>query len=182
MRLFIAIDLSDAARQHLERVQAALRSVAPGASFTRPDNLHLTLKFLGETPDAQVPALCSALAPLAPAAPLELATTAMVCFPPHGPLRIIGAQLGPLEPALRELQHRIEQACESLGHARENRAYRAHVTLARARQPLRGQVRQQLEDATAAFWPGPLTTVRQFVLYQSQLNPKGSIYTPLARF
>jgi RNA 2',3'-cyclic 3'-phosphodiesterase len=180
MRLFVAIELPEPARMHLAKVQDALRPIVRGVAWARADNLHLPLKFLGEVSDGDVPALCEAIEPVR-AEPMSLAAIELVCFPPRGPMRIIGAALT-APPALLSLVAQLESACGPLGFAPERRAYRPHITLARTRAPLPQALRGRLADATRDAWPGPVFAPEGFVLMHSQLSHQGSTYLPISRF
>ena len=183
MRLFIAIPLSDPFRNHLARVQQALRPAVGthGTNWTKPSNLHLTLKFLGEVPDERVTEVCDALGAIRSSGPVELLAENLLCFPPNGPIRIVGAGLRPTPP-LQQLVEQIELACEPLGFPLEGRAFRPHITLARARKPLPGRLRRDLADAAIDLWPGPAMPADRFVLMESQLSSSGPAYTPAATF
>jgi 2'-5' RNA ligase len=181
MRLFVAIELSDELRNHLVRVQDKVRTVAPNLSFTRPENLHLTLKFLGEVPDPDVPSLTDALNTVPPVGAFPLTTTGIICFPDRGRVRVISADVNAPDNLL-QLQSHIETATEARGFARENRSYHPHITLARARTPLPPPMRQKLSDTGDAHGDAPSMPVNDFVLMQSRLLPKGAEYTPAARF
>jgi 2'-5' RNA ligase len=182
VRLFIAVELPDPVRQHLRDVQSALRPDAPRASWTRPDNLHLTLKFLGEVRDQQFPSLADSLSRVSVDGNADLYAAAVECFPERGPVRIVAAALeGTLGP-LKALHAAIEQRCAFLGFEREARSYRPHVTLARARPTLPPAVRERLTGATTATWPGPTFVVPEFVLMESRLKPSGAEYLVAARF
>ena len=182
MRLFLAIELDDASRGHLVAVQAAAAPVMAEASQTRPQNLHLTLKFLGEVEPRRAEALTESLAKVRGPAGIELAAVGAECFPPRGPIRIIAAALGGQVEALGAIHGAIEQRCRFLGFDRETRAYRPHVTLARARPILPPATRERLTEATQPFWPGPTFVAKEFVLVQSTLKPQGSEYAAVGRF
>jgi len=93
MRLFIAINLPDPAIEHLRRVQAHCRSFAPDANYTRDVNLHLTLRFLGETPEDKLEKLKDSLRKTCDGGPLRIAASQIVSFPPRAPARVIGAYM-----------------------------------------------------------------------------------------
>ena len=135
MRLFVAIELSSDLRARLVKMQDAVRAVAANLSFTRPENLHLTLKFLGEVPDAQVPRVADVLAAIAPVGEFDLNSAGIVCFPERGRVRVVSAAVEATSNLI-EFQRRIETAMEATGSPREGRAYHPHITLARARNPL----------------------------------------------
>jgi len=181
MRLFLAIELPDDVRSHLLEVRKRLEIALPKISYTRPENLHLTLKFLGGVEPKKFDAITESLAKISTSA-IDLRATAIDCFPSRGPIRIVTAALDGSLPPLRALVESIEQRCNFLGFDKEQRAYRPHVTLARARPVLSPKFRQLASDATVDLWPGPSFLPNEFVLMDSQLSPAGSKYTPVAHF
>ena len=181
MRLFIAIELSDELRNHLVEMQDRVRTLAPNLSFTRPHNLHLTLKFLGEVPDADVKGITDALAGIQPVGEFPFTTSGIVCFPECGRVRVVSADVEP--PArLTQLQHLIDAAMEAKGFPRVRRPFHPHVTLARARTPLPAPVRKRLSAPDSAPDASTSMPANDFVLMQSRLHPKGAQYSPVARF
>ena len=182
MRLFVAIELSSDLRARLVKMQDAVRAVAANLSFTRPENLHLTLKFLGEVPDAQVPQVSSALASITRVGEFDLKCTGIVCFPERGRVRVVGAAVESIS-SLLELQRRIETAMEATGFPREGRPYHPHITLARARNPLPPAVRGRLTALVDASEARESMRVLDFVLMErAAFTRKGAQYTPAARF
>jgi 2'-5' RNA ligase len=172
MRLFVATELDEPFRNHLIKIQDSLRSVVPKVSFTKTENLHLTLKFIGEVEEKEVPALCDSLSAVARDGPIPLRYVGLDFLPERGPIRIIAAAVDGTEK-LFALQKRIEEACATQSIPRENRRFRAHITLARDRHGLPRSKPPQLPQLDARM------TVSSFVLMQSKLSHKGSEYTPL---
>jgi len=182
LRLFVALDLPAGHRQEIGRRAAALRREVPSARWVRPEAMHLTLAFLGDTPAERVDELTAALAPVFAALPvLDLALAGAGTFPPRRPARVAWVGLtGPA--ALSTLQRRVADAAFGvLDRAAEGKPFHAHVTVARPRRPWN---RRAADQFAAAFETpvGEPFTVREGVLYRSELNPGGAIYTPLARF
>lgn len=172
MRLFLAIELP-------AEVKDALADIAhpplADLTWTATEQMHITLKFLGEVPDEQVPALIEAMKRLPGPGELPLETAGLVMFPPHGPIRIVAAEIADPSGRLAKLAADLESAGHTLGFPREKRKFHAHVTLARARQPVR-------RDRVMATIPELPFTATEFVLMQSTLSPQGSTYTVAARF
>jgi 2'-5' RNA ligase len=178
MRLFTAIELPDDVRESLAKAQTELKQKILGkVSWTAPKNLHLTLKFLGEVGDADVVRVCETLRTVSVTSFL-ISVSKLGALPPHGPARLLMADVLGETDVLAALFDSIERACESLGFAREKRKYHPHITLARLRIPKR--VSRELEEvqlkSSAPF------RVREFVLMQSTLSSAGAEYQPLARF
>ncbi|HEX5760896.1 MAG TPA: RNA 2',3'-cyclic phosphodiesterase [Thermoanaerobaculia bacterium] len=180
MRLFVAFDLSDAARQEARRRAEALRETLPPARWVDLAGAHLTLVFLGEVPESQLPALTERLAAaFAPHAPLPLRLAGGGTFPPGRSARVawVGVEAG---PELAAVQRAAAAACvEAVGHQPEKRPYHPHVTLARCPTPW---PRPAAERFAAAF-AGPVGepwTAAHGTLFESRLSPKGARYTPVA--
>lgn len=192
MRLFIALDIDDGIRERLTRFLEGVRNFAPDARWVKPESLHVTLKFIGEQPDAAAETIKQALATVA-AGTSEIAFGGYGFFPTAKSARVfwIGMEAG---PELAGLAGKIDEQMHTLGIPKEERRFSPHLTLARAAggsgapRRLHGdranRVFQLLQDKLSAL-PTPefgAMTPREFFLYQSQLSPKGSKYTKLARF
>lgn len=181
-RLFVAIELPDAARNALA---AVCREVA-GARWTRPDHLHLTLRFIGDCSDEAAGRIKAALATInAPS--MQLVVRGVGAFPPPPrPPRILWAGVTP-DPALFALQQQVERAINDCGFAPETRKWQPHITLARipvkrhkrpARNASSGPNPAQWLQLHAAVNLPPFE-VRHFHLFQSELGPKGPTHTIL---
>jgi len=135
LRLFIAVNCDDETKNLLLSVQDIIKSQSIKGNFSRPENLHLTLAFLGETPEEQVPAICSvikeALHP--PFAPFALAFSQTGYFTHSGKeLWWIGAEHSdPSLSILKKIRRRITDGLSSQGIAFDNRAFNPHITLGR---------------------------------------------------
>ena len=171
-RLFVAVELPPAVRADL----GALRADIPGARWVKPEQMHLTLRFIGaDVPDDRVKPIQDALATVTGAA-FSLTVRGVGRFPPgdRKPPRVLWVGLDKA-PALFALQRGVESALATAGFEPEDRPFSAHITLARvnARQPV-PQADRWLR-AHADFVAGPFA-VDQFVLIQSTLTPQGSRY------
>lgn len=178
MRLFIAIDVSQDVRAAVAEQAARLRETNADVAWVKPENFHLTLKFLGETPDAQLGDIQAALDLTAarPAFDLELRGTG--CFPERGVPRIVwvGANAG--RDALAALASDVERAMEELRFPRERREFAAHLTIGRVRGPRGTERLRRLVEAEAETGLGRCV-VDEVRLYRSTLAPGGSIYEML---
>jgi 2'-5' RNA ligase len=180
MRAFIAIDLPDAVRASLAEAQQTFRSATNDARWTRPEGLHLTLKFLGEISDAQTKQVVEALAQMGPVELFRVEVKGFGFFPQSQKARVFWAGVA-APPALAELASRVEGRMEKIGFAREDRAYSPHLTLARFQVP-------RPQPALAAAAAAQATTslgkfeVSEFFLFESKLSPQGSQYRKVMRF
>jgi RNA 2',3'-cyclic 3'-phosphodiesterase len=182
VRLFVALEVPEPPRRDLRRRVDGLRDRLPRARWVDLDNVHLTLLFLGETPEADVPALAAKLRQaFARCVPLDLRLASGGTFPPGRPARV--AWVGVEAPEeLLELQEDVTRAAvETLGFEPEKRPYHPHVTLARCPDPWRRDAIDKLK--TALTGPiGPPFTADHGVLFESKLSPKGARYRAVEIF
>jgi len=179
IRAFVAVNISDAVRAALAEAQGQLRQVPADVSWTQPGNVHLTLKFLGEIGERGVARVGGTLvAAAAPHAPITATVAGFGVFPSKGPPRVVWAAVAEGAAALVSLQASVERALAALGFPREGRPFRPHLTLGRVRSPRNAAA---LVEAIAGLGGGLLGTftAEHIDLMQSQLHPKGSIYTVL---
>lgn len=177
-RLFFALPLPEAALEAIAGAQHRARSTASPLAprWTRPEQMHVTLKFLGEQPGEALPRLRAALAARARAAgPIE-ATVARVAAFGGQRARILVAQVESRGGALAQLAAGLESDAAELGVERETRPFVAHVTLARFRHP--GDARAVI--AAAELEPTALRFT-DACLYRSELTPSGSRYAVIER-
>jgi 2'-5' RNA ligase len=192
MRIFIGIDLDVEVRARIERFLEGVQGFAPEARWVRPESLHITLKFIGEQPAERVEAITARLQRVDCSA-FEIRSAGYGFFPTAKAARVfwIGIQAG---SRLAELAKAIDAATAELGIPREDRAYSPHLTLARGGGKSGSPKWREgdgpnatfavLEKRLAAMGELDFGTMmaREFILYQSQLSPRGSKYTRLQRF
>ena len=180
MRCFIAIDLPAEIHAELERQQLACRRACRDARWTRPEGIHLTLKFLGEISDAQVESVKEALAGLAELRKFPVEVRRFGFFPEARRPRVFWAGVDAPE-ALATLAARVEQAMEGLGFPREHRAFNPHLTLARFKiprpHPELAALVEKLKDLSFGRFEAS-----EFFLFESRLSPQGAQYRKVARF
>lgn len=146
----------------------------------RAENLHITLKFLGEVPDAKVDSLRTALASVCSDQPVTLDFVGLGFFPNEKHPRVFWAGME-ASSNLKTLAGDIEAAMEKLGIPREKREFSPHLTLARFERPRLPEALRKLiaDNQQRAF--GSLRA-SEFRLVQSKLKPTGAEYTTLATF
>jgi RNA 2',3'-cyclic 3'-phosphodiesterase len=194
MRIFIGIDLDPEVRARIARFLEGVQGFAPEVRWVRPESLHITLKFIGEQTPERVDAISERLRRVESSA-FEIRSGGYGFFPTAKAPRVfwIGIEAG---PQLAEVAEKIDMAVAELGIPREDRPFSPHLTLARAGAGRRsGSPKWRkgdgpntafsvLEKRLAAM--GDLDfgrmTAHEFILYQSQLSPRGSKYTKLQRF
>ena len=182
IRAFIAIPLPTTFRQDLAELRQQLERLAPdGVRWVAPQNIHLTLKFLGDTPRAQLSAVEGALSRVVEGEALfSLHSQGLGAFPSWRSPRVIWAGLED-HPALMRLQQEVELALAELGFRVEERPFTAHLTLGRVSRPLPQVQRERLASFAQDLASGSLGSVPvdQVCLFQSQLRPTGPVYTCL---
>lgn len=172
IRLFAALALPEAVRKRLTLVRAPL----PGARWMPPENMHVTLRFIGEVEPpvaTEIDTLLSRIA--APAFDVRLA--GLGTFGSRGRVRALWAGVEQTEPLAR-LQTKIETACVRAGLLPEGRKFHPHVTLARCKN-----VREAPAAEFVATYEGfnlPAIPVDAFTLYSSRTGRSGAVYVPEA--
>jgi 2'-5' RNA ligase len=180
MRAFIAIELPESVREALRREQARFREVCPDARWTRPEGIHLTLKFLGEISNQQEAHVNRALAQMERFEKFTVRVQGFGFFPDARRPRVLWAGLD-APPTLERLAAQVESIIAPLGFPPENRAFRPHLTLARFKVP---RPQPKLEALVAPPGDQLLGTfeVAEFFLWESRLLPGGAEYHKVARF
>ncbi len=191
LRLFIAVELDDALRAALKRAQRQLQDECARAKvavdavrWVAPQNVHLTLKFLGNAERAQVPFVQNALARAAAhIAPFELAARGVGCFPnARRPNNVWVALEGEIARAAL-LAQRIETECAAVGFARDERGFTPHLTLGRVKRDASNGQRAALGELIKKFSPETYGNIhaRAVFLIASDLQPRGPVYTILSK-
>ena len=192
MRVFLALDIDDAIRDRISRFMDGVREFAPDARWVRPESLHVTLKFIGEKSAEAVEQIKEALAAVKGQA-VEMGFRGHGFFPTAKSARVfwVGIESG---PALASLANAVDDVTAGLGIPKEERAFNAHLTLARGgggsgspRRQNGGRPSknfQRLQEKLSALSASDFGTMtaHEFFLYQSQLSRGGSRYTKIARF
>jgi len=184
VRVFAAVELSEEVRA---RVAAASRELLEGvraAKLVAVENLHVTVRFVGEVDDAAVAALCAAAGDAACCvAPSVAELRGFGVFPDRRRPRIVWVGIADPRGVFSALEAAVSERLAALGHVRESRPYSAHLTVARMREGVRdpGALPARLAAAERdppAFGAFP---VECLTVFRSELGPGGSRYTALAR-
>lgn len=180
MRLFVALELTDEVHTALRELVARLEPAGADLRWVRREGMHLTLKFIGEVPEAKLPLIQEALARVRSAAPVEMKFRGLGYFPHERRPRVfwVGVEASANLP---ELAAEVEAALEPLGIARENRPYAPHLTLGRFKT-LSRLARLQEEIARLPSTEFGRVETAEFALFQSRLSPRGAEYTRLQTF
>jgi 2'-5' RNA ligase len=177
-RLFLAVPLTDEARQRLaDSLRGGLRGKALPGRPPRPENWHLTLRFLGDVADDQYRALERRLRQTPLGEPFDLSFDRLGAFPRPARARVLWIGIGRGSEALCSLAETAERTAVAAGFAAEERPYHPHLTVSRLRRP------GNLADLIEGFESAPIEMpVVEVVLYRSHLRPEGARYEALERF
>ena len=181
-RTFIAIEIPADLRAIVIDYIKVLRDKVPGASasWSREDNLHLTLKFLGEVPVTRIEDLSAAASAAARASgPFELILAGSGIFPTRGKPSVLWIGIEDPKRGLHTVQQKLEEECAARGFTRDSRAFHPHLTIARIRKP------HGAKDLVAAHlaldFPAQTFTAKGLVVFRSELLPQGSRHTAISR-
>jgi RNA 2',3'-cyclic 3'-phosphodiesterase len=176
MRLFLALPIPKEITHRLMHLQQRVAAKIPGARWASPDSFHVTLKFLGNTPEASLPAIRERLLQVR-ATPFDVEVGGLGLFLRPG---IFYASVQ-AHRQLKSLAHKIEETMQICGFAPEDKEYRPHITIARfrgrpAEKALTVLTRENPKRIFGSFHADA------FLLYRSVPSPQGSHYEVLDRF
>jgi 2'-5' RNA ligase len=181
-RVFCAIEIPEEIRGEVAEHISRLKRAAPEAqaSWSRPDNIHLTLKFLGNIRQTQVEQLSKAASRAASSCVsfgIKLEQTGS--FPTHGSPRVLWIGISDQDAKLSELHARLEDECAREGFEKEARRFHPHLTVARLRKP-QGARSLALAHRELEFNPADIV-VSELLVIRSELGQNGSRYTTISR-
>ncbi|MGE5197915.1 MAG: RNA 2',3'-cyclic phosphodiesterase [Deltaproteobacteria bacterium] len=179
MRAFIAIELTEEVRNALRNLQERLKASQADAKWVEPENIHLTLKFLGDITEEQLSKIIAILDNVA--ADTEIFLIRISClgaFPKKDFPRVIWVGIDTGEKETKELAKALENKIEKIGIPRENRPFSSHITIARIRSSVgRDKLVRELDNLGDYFKETPQEMrVAKITLFKSTLTPKGPVY------
>ena len=180
-RMFCAVELPNEVRKQLDEHMLKLRNAVPdvAASWSRVENIHLTLKFLGNVALDQIPAISAAATrTVAEFSPFTICIGNTGVFPRPSRPQVLWIGVSDPSGNLSALQERLENECAAEGFPKENRAYRPHLTIARIRRP--NGSRRLAESHLAMQFNETEIELSELILFRSELSPKGSKYTAIS--
>ena len=190
MRLFVALDIDEEIRKRIAEFIERVGRLAPDARWVSAESLHVTLKFIGEKPDAMVNDIESALQTIA-GEPFRVSFRGCGFFPTAKSARVFWVGID-ADSGLAALAKAVESTLMKLGIPAEKREFSPHLTLARASGGSGAPAWRKgdrpnrqfaaLQSRLAEVPEFGTMTAGEFFLYRSQLSPKGSRYTKIARF
>lgn len=180
IRTFLALDLDTPIRQALAAAAEGLPADGAKIRWVEPGNLHLTMKFLGDVPDADVVSVCRAVEAAARGLdPLTFDVVGLECNPARGPVKMVWAGVRDPSGKLAEAFGELEAAMEVLGFDVERRAFRPHITVGRVRYcPNPAALRQAA--ARLSHEEFGTQDADEIVVYSSQLTKEGPEYAAMS--
>lgn len=182
IRSFLAIALPDELKRKITTYTSSLSKYAGKLRWTNAQNLHLTLKFLGEQQSEKIDALIAELSSNPLQIPsFKLDTTNLGAFPNIKRPRVIwlGVESTP-QNSLFKLRNQIENRCKLLGFEKENKKFNAHLTISRVKFPM--DLDEMWEFTKQNVFSEYRFEVDKFVLMKSTLKPSGAEYRVLQNF
>lgn len=183
MRTFIAIEISEEIRKSLAQIESHLKYAGADVKWVKPENVHLTLKFLGEIDEKKVIEVIPALDSIARTTkPFGLSVKDIGAFPGIEHPRVLWAGLDKGAAEMTALASRIDEDLSKIGFAKETRPFSPHLTIGRVRSQLnKDKLKEKMLSAAAGIdlLLVPPHQISAVILFQSTLTPQGSIYTKL---
>ena len=181
IRTFIALELPPSLISLLAKVQEDLQSMGLRAKWVRPENIHLTLKFLGNTNSVDIDKIGGAMVDaVGKINTFNLVAEGIGVFPGIKRPRVIWVGLKGQIQLLFAMQRLLEDNLAALGYKKEKRPFKGHLTLGRFKQSVNPntirRVLQELGDLTIEEF-----TARRVIFYKSDLKPTGAVYSQLQR-
>ena len=180
IRSFIAIELPLDTRDALGKLLEGLKRYSPDISWVKRENIHLTIKFLGNIHEERIKEIKGAIEDATKGiSPFYLRPFGLGAFPnPKNP-RVIWVGIDKSKP-LEKIYKELQRGLEKLRFKEEDRAFSPHLTLGRIKRPAHGR---HLSDAIKKYknFSAPSFLVQDIVLFKSELHPKGAKYTALER-
>jgi 2'-5' RNA ligase len=182
MRTFIAIELSEEIKDFLSRIQNQLRSTGADVKWVQPQNIHLTLKFLGERDDKKIEKIIQILEDaVKEIRQFSIRLSSIGAFPRITSPRVIWIGVSDGDTETKVVAEELEKNLAKIGIPKEDRPFSSHITIGRTRSGLNREVLvKELENLTDKFGEEKLEfLVNKITLFESTLTPKGPIYEVL---
>jgi len=179
LRTFIALDMPPEIKTALEKYVQPLKSLRGRVSWVKRENLHLTLKFLGDTPANRVDEIAVALQEVATAStPFAADIADCGAFPNDKASRVLWVGINDESGTLLKLAKAIDERLHRFGFAKEKRDFTPHLTIGRVKDLRIPEIIRGLKEKMFTAMPAQFDEI---IFMQSELNPAGSIYTPLLK-
>ncbi len=181
MRLFIALELSEEQRHKVTLFQARFKSHLTGVRWIKPEGMHLTLKFIGETDKAGVECISDVMDSVVQSEqPFYTVYSGCGLFPAPGNARILWIGLSRGAEITTKIAERLDSSLSGQGFKKEKQQFKPHLTIGRIRQPLESKRIHDFLKNGEDFQTSP-ANVNSITLFTSDLTPHGAVYTVVYR-
>jgi 2'-5' RNA ligase len=180
IRTFIAIEIPKTVISKIRELQGVIKAYGFKIRWVRAENIHLTLKFLGDIEEIKINEIAEAVSKTAEQhSPISLKAKGIGVFPGIKRPHVLWVGLSGQLEALIKLQQTLDENLIALGFSSEERPFKGHLTMGRIKDRIDVK---KLGDALMAFrrFESETFTTGQIILYKSELTPSGAIYTKLA--
>ena len=178
-RAFIALKLPKDVIETLGHLQSELKKQGLKLRWVRPENIHLTLKFLGDVSAERLRAVACAIQKVAGNHPaFSLESRGLGAFPSVKKSRVVWSGIHGNTEVLTALQSDLDRELAEIGFVPDKRAFKGHLTLGRVKGRIDGKLLTGAITACGSFTSSPWT-VERLVLFRSELKPTGAVYTEL---
>lgn len=182
MRAFIAIEIGEDTREALRALTQRLRQGAGRVSWVKPENLHLTLRFLGDVEEDALDEMADTLEEAySRIGPFHAGVRETGVFPNSRRPSVVWAGVAAAAGKLEEAHAIAEAGARAIGIAPEKRPFRPHITLGRIRNPKAAAGLTARLEAEREFDAGEFA-VRSVSLFSSALTPQGALHRRLREF
>ncbi len=179
IRAFIAIAISESVREKIAGLQENLKKHQERISWTKPGNIHLTLKFLGDIEESKIKLIGESLTTaIKEFQPFKFWVNNLGAFPNLMRPRILWVNIDNPGNELSEIQNSIEEQLNQLGFPKEKKRFNPHLTIGRVKLQVSDQF---IERFKTVKFDGDEVKVEEIIFMKSKLDPKGAIYTPLKK-
>ena len=181
MRTFVAVEASMEVRGNAHRLMERLRRAEAKVKWVAPENVHLTLKFLGDIPDTEISHVCDAVArAVSEVSPFKIDCVGAGAFPESSRPRTVWIGVGEGAEFVKELYMAVDQSLHGLGLPAEGRRFKPHLTIGRVRGggPATRMLGQRIGEHIS-FKAGQIL-VDEVVIFSSELGRHGPAYVPLS--
>ena len=183
VRAFIAVEISDLAKEEVLRAVNALKArvPGPGIKWAKPETMHITMKCLGDVNEDNMRCIREALEKAAPECkPFDAALGSIGVFPNWRAPRVIWVGVGPGREELSGLAGNVESLLASCGFDRQEKEFTPHITIGRAKD---NRSAAPLKNTASKIVPVPVVSrISHITLFKSDLAAGAAVHTPLARF
>ncbi len=178
MRTFIAIEIPKIVKEIIEQFENQLKSEKAKITWVKPDNVHITLKFLGEVEESKIPEIHNTLKIcVSKQKPFDIEVAGSGVFPNFTRPRVLWVGLKKGTEELKNIAQSIDNELEKFGFKKEERDFKPHLTIGRVKFIHNPQ--EFLQKMNSEEFKGEMFTAREILIMKSDLKPTGAIYTKL---